>query len=293
MGAWGTGLYCDDVAQDIKDDYIEQLKTGKTDEEALKYIIESNKYLLDDEDDGPVFWFALADTLWNLGRLDDFVKEKAMYYLNEGGNLRKWKLENPKESIKREKVLNDLYNKLNTIQPEKKRISKRKLYKCEWKIGDVFAYPLLSNEAKDNGLYGRYIILIKVGEVTWYPGHVIPIVRIKITKDNQLPNSAEEIDMLEYVQISIDFKNRCDKQLYKQYGGNPIYQCILYTTSKKVIPRNIVYINNYSNLKLPEIEFVNFVSNDEIPFKSWANLEDYVIKKYLGYNLKQFLFLKE
>lgn len=36
-----------------------------------------------DEDDAPVFWFAMADMQWNYGRLQEEVKKKALYYLND------------------------------------------------------------------------------------------------------------------------------------------------------------------------------------------------------------------
>ena len=40
MGTWGAKLYQDDLALDIKEDYIEKLKSGKTNEQALNEMLE-------------------------------------------------------------------------------------------------------------------------------------------------------------------------------------------------------------------------------------------------------------
>ena len=61
-------------------------------------------------------------------------------------------------SPKRKTVLEKLKAKLLSPQPEAKPIRIKKFYECPWNIGDVFAYPLISNLAKENGLHGKFII---------------------------------------------------------------------------------------------------------------------------------------
>lgn len=67
MGAWGTGLYSNDSACDIRGDYIDKLKRGKTNDEATQELINSNRDIMGDVEEEPLFWFALADTQWNYG----------------------------------------------------------------------------------------------------------------------------------------------------------------------------------------------------------------------------------
>ena len=55
-------------------------------------------------------------------------------------------------------------------------------------------------EAKKRNLYGRFFLIQKVSEGTWYPGHIIPIVYVKITKDEKLPSNLSEYNALEFVQ---------------------------------------------------------------------------------------------
>jgi len=123
MGAWGPKLYQDDVAQDVRDEYKELLKIGLSNEEATKKLINDNKGLIDDVDDGPIFWFALADTQWKLGRLLPEVKDKAIQYIQDGDHLKAWSNQDPKLGLKRKAVLEELMNQLNTQMPETKKIS--------------------------------------------------------------------------------------------------------------------------------------------------------------------------
>ncbi|QVK18167.1 hypothetical protein KHQ81_00155 [Mycoplasmatota bacterium] len=89
MGAWGPKLYEDDVAIDIKDEFRNLLERGKTTEEATEILIRDNQDTIDDMDEGPIFWFALSDTQWNLGNLLPFVKEKAIEHFRNGSDLRR------------------------------------------------------------------------------------------------------------------------------------------------------------------------------------------------------------
>lgn len=75
MGAWGTSLYANDTTCDIRGDYIDKLRRGKSNEEATQELIDQYKDIEGDREEEPLFWFALADTQWNYGRLLPEVKE--------------------------------------------------------------------------------------------------------------------------------------------------------------------------------------------------------------------------
>ena len=75
MGAWGIGLYQDDVAEDVREDYKSYLREGLNNEQAYEKIFIQYKEVINDSEDGPIFWFALADTMWELGKLNNEVKE--------------------------------------------------------------------------------------------------------------------------------------------------------------------------------------------------------------------------
>lgn len=302
MGAWGPRLYQDDIAEEVRDYYKDQLHRGKTGKEITQELIAQNEYVLSDSDDAPVFWFALADTQWNLGRLEDFVKEQALYHIRDGYDVMRWEMENPKGAKERAKVLSELEHKLLSPQPVEKKVSQYKLYQCEWKEGDVYAYPLASEYAKEKGI-GRYFLFHKIGETTYWPGHIIPIVRVKITRETELPKDLEEFNKLEYVQTSVD---RCDDPLLlvrgksfvdgqavvehitDEFGFLPIYRLELLNTSKRIIPKNLIYVGNYKNVVPPQLEFVP--EDISIPGFMWKYFDNIMIERYCGYNLGQYEF---
>ena len=46
MGVWGAELYANDVTCDVRDDYIDKLRQGLTNEDATKELIKSNQELI-------------------------------------------------------------------------------------------------------------------------------------------------------------------------------------------------------------------------------------------------------
>ena len=120
MGAWGTGLYQDDTTDDIKEEYLNYLRIGLTNEEATNKVLEENDWWEEDEEEAPLLWFALADTQWKYGRLMDKVKKQALKYIEEGTDLERWE-EDKKLYKKRKEVLEKLKEKLNSPMPKEKK----------------------------------------------------------------------------------------------------------------------------------------------------------------------------
>jgi hypothetical protein len=82
---------------------------------------------LADPDEEPVFWLALADTSWKLGRLEERVRDKAMHIIDEGP--RPCALGVIAGSSKREAVLAKLRAQLVSSQPAARRIPKTQVHK--------------------------------------------------------------------------------------------------------------------------------------------------------------------
>lgn len=265
MGTWGPKLYDDDVTEDVKDSYIDLLKRGEKNDEITKLLIKDYHDYITDIDDGPLFWFALADTQWDYGRLIPHVKEKALYYLKLGTNLERWKLESPLDYNERISVLQDLEKKLNSVMPSKKRIRKYKFYKCNWEIGDTYAYKLESEEAKNEGLDNRYFIIRKVANMDVWPGNVNPIVYVQITNDNYIPTMSDELIKLEYV-----------------FTARNEHRYLLIIDTEKSIPYDkLQYIGNFQDVPLPNNENSIFTYP---PSNYWKHVERYLIKMYKALN---------
>jgi hypothetical protein len=270
MGSWGPKLYQDDVAQDIRDQYKDLLKRGKTSEDITNLLIKEYGEMIDDIDDGPIFWFVLADVQWECGRLLESVKEMAIQWIEKGTDQQRWIDENPKEAKIRVKVLDELKEKLKSQQPTEKKVSQHKIYKCEWEIGDVFAYRIESDYAKQKGLAGRYLLIRKVDECTWWPGHIVPIVYVSITNGNDLPQSSDEIQQSQYIQST--FARRKKE-----------FRILLLSTSKRIIPmKRLQFIGNFPDLISPRDEYIIY---DKVSTStcSWSKFEESLIDRYYLY----------
>ena len=178
MGTWGFELYQNDTSLDVKDEFEELFNSGKTVQEITNKLAEEYKSIMGDIDEEPLFWWALADTQWNLGVLLPFVKEKALYWIDKDSGMFNCQTIDMSAKAKRKKILDDLKAKLLSPLPPVKKTAKKRIYKCQWKLGDVFAYQLESDLAKERGLYGRYFLIQKIYEGVWHPGHIVAIVYV-------------------------------------------------------------------------------------------------------------------
>ncbi|MDL2327642.1 hypothetical protein LJC64_03170 [Ruminococcaceae bacterium OttesenSCG-928-A11] len=251
MASWGPGLYQDDIAQDIRDTYKDQLHRGKTTEEITQDFISTYGSQLEDQDDGPIFWFALADTQWSLGRLLPFVKEKAIEWIDSGVNQRRWEQEAPAaHARKRAQVLAVLREKLLSPMPPEKKISQYKLYRCKWKTGDVFAYQFQSDYAKEKGVWGKYIHFVKIDEGTWWPGHIIPVVYVYNVISSRILNT-DELKNYPYMGQT------ATPELFAEHAGDPewkvTYRLELVNSSARIIPqKQLTLIGN-----IGQVAFMN------------------------------------
>lgn len=274
MGAWGPKLYQDDIAQDVRDTYKDRLRRGKKTKEITEELIEEYSDEIEDVDDGPIFWFALADIQWDYGRLLPEVKENAIKWIEDGSDIRRWEEEGTAKEVKvRKEVLEQLKHKLESPMPEKKKVSQYRLYKCQWKIGDVYAYKMDSEYAKEKGFYNKYIYFVKVGEQVWHPGHIVPQVYFF----NGVYDSIVELDKLIQVGYMPQFFTKDAYVLNSNL--KKLYLLTLLNTSARVIPKkNLIYIGNIKKVNR-EIE----EDKDSYPV-SWNRFDEYIINNIIEWD---------
>jgi len=156
MGTWGTAIFSDDTACDVRDSYLDLVGDGLTGPEATQKLVNDWSDSLDDPDESPVFWLALAATQRKCGRLEPQVLEQALEVIDTGADLARWDTGSPDQK-KRQTVLEKLRAQLISPQPPEKRIPKRFRDFNEWEVGDLVAYRLPS---------GKYLILRVIGHHT-------------------------------------------------------------------------------------------------------------------------------
>lgn len=182
-------------------------------------------------------------------------------------------------------------------------------YKCDWKIGDVFAYHLESDLAKELNIYKRYLLIQKIDESPWYPNHIIPIVYVKLSKYDKIPETIEEYDELEYIQTgSTKYEERfwpingsnfeddlAEKSKIKyevdDYGYLPQFRVKIIAGKKRDIPLKLIFIGNFIDAKKPAREFIPHVKVNILSLL-WKEFENRMITLYCGHNLKGFKMYK-
>ncbi len=123
MGTSGTNLFSDDTASDVRRDFLELLRRGASADDAVEVLKRDWASAIQDTDDGPVFWLALAATQWSYGCLNEEVKRRAIEVVDSGANLERW---TGKSLEKRRSVLAALRAELLSPQPKPKRPRKQK-----------------------------------------------------------------------------------------------------------------------------------------------------------------------
>ncbi len=134
---WGTGLFSDDVACDVRDHYRELLEDGVEDGAATQLTVEKFRAYLE-ESDG-VALLALAVTQSKLGRLDADIRARALAVLDRGADLEIWERDNAKLLPKRRAALEKARAQLIGQQPPRRRLRPPKRIGSGLAAGDVLA----------------------------------------------------------------------------------------------------------------------------------------------------------
>ena len=241
MGTWGTKLYDMDTTKDVQGDYIHKLKLKKSNQQSYQEMLDSySSYMGTDEE--CLFWFALADTQWNYGRLLPEVRDRALHFLEDISALEVtelWREQGEKYERAWEATLEQLREKLHTPQPPEKKVNGYRLFRCKWQVGDVFAYRFTSDHSREKGVYGQYILFQKTGETFWWPGHIIPAVQVFVWMGEEIP------DLSQLEKMDILPQNGFPSGLKKYPNKRWDYRVALIATSEKMVPKDhLTFLGN-------------------------------------------------
>lgn len=153
MGAWGVGIRQDDFVCDIEGEFKDQLKDGKSIADATRYVRERYANAIDDCEDGPLLWFALADMQWTYGDLDPTVLEHVIEIVEAGTSLERWGEPSDRLYKQRKAALEKFCNKISQPNPKPSRLPKRVTRKPKFNTGDCLSVAL------DNAQYGAALVL--------------------------------------------------------------------------------------------------------------------------------------
>lgn len=174
-----------DMLHDIKTEYRQLRENGMNRTDAVTEMMSQyqNELTLGQEDDGLFFWIGLADAQYALKELSEQVAQRATQFLRKLEDMSIF----PDSDIKRRR---DWY--AQAPMPERASVRPPKRFRCQWKIGDTFAYPLSGPQTEELGVSGAYILLRKVDEAENYDGRLLPIVTLTLWTEKELPQSTSQ-----------------------------------------------------------------------------------------------------
>src|SRR6476659_2785786 len=91
MGAWGTGIFANDTAADVRAEFRDKIGDGMSPTAARKALLQDLKPALADSDDGPIIWLTLAATQLECHCLEELVRTKALAIIDAGGDIERWR----------------------------------------------------------------------------------------------------------------------------------------------------------------------------------------------------------
>lgn len=107
MGTWGTGLFDDDMAADMRVQWEAALADGIAPDRATQALVTEWGEETEDMDVGPVFWIVLAMLQLEAGALEESVRERALESIEP--NEERWRDEaDPDDAAARAQVLADV-----------------------------------------------------------------------------------------------------------------------------------------------------------------------------------------
>jgi hypothetical protein len=187
VGAWGTGLFSDDLACDVRDHYRELLEDGVDDQEATRLTVEKFRAYLD-EPEG-VGLLALAVTQSRLGRLDPDIRDQSLAVLDRGADLEMWERDNPKMLVKRRATLEKARAQLTGQQPPRRRLRPPRRISSGLTAGDVLAFEL-----------PRRVVLLRVVRVRQHRLGETPVLEELTFEGTEVPSR----DSLENLGAKVD-----------------------------------------------------------------------------------------
>lgn len=168
-----TQLFMFDITKDVRVTYVNYVNLQCNDMDIYKRICEDYKTVID-TDEEPLFWYALAYVQWENGKLMDTVKNNTLEWIKqEGGislcsNKEKW-LE----------ALVELEKAIVVPTVKRKEIVVSGLTSNHpWNIGDIYTYHFHTKEAKNKGLYNKYILFQKVGDIKYGLDEIYSVIQV-------------------------------------------------------------------------------------------------------------------
>ncbi|NLJ54361.1 MAG: hypothetical protein GX344_09540 [Intrasporangiaceae bacterium] len=163
MGAWGVGIFSNDDAADLREDFRDLIAEGHSPDEATRRLTEA--YGIGTGDEANDFWLALAATQHRTGHVGTDIIDRALAIIDDLSELERW----PKaDRRRRAATLAKLRATLETEPRAPQRVRRRKKVDTALQAGQHVLVPVDGGERQmllrvtgiqeDKG--GRYPVVV-------------------------------------------------------------------------------------------------------------------------------------
>lgn len=152
MGTWSSVITGDDTVADVIGAINDRLKRGEPMAEACSAVRQQFRSLLDDEDEAPLLWLALAAVQWRHGAVEPDVLARVRADVQQQRGLDRWR-ENGQLLAKRLAALQRFAEQVAVPNQKPRPLPKRVARPASFQVGDCLAVRL------DDGRYSAALVL--------------------------------------------------------------------------------------------------------------------------------------
>ena len=153
MGTWGTKLTNDDFTLDIISEFLDLFDNGEDPKDIRIKLETSYADSIKDEDEGHLFWLALAKAQWDIGLLDKDILDKVEDIVNSDIDTKKWIELDGENPEKRRRLVKEFAKEINTPRIKPRKLKRKILRSSPFESGDVIVFQT------SNGEYGSFVVL--------------------------------------------------------------------------------------------------------------------------------------
>ena len=231
------------LVAEVKEEYLELRRDGRDRQAATEELMERyiEEITIGAEDDGLQFWVGLADGQYANRELTAEIAGKAREAL-DAMEQTDWEI-TPGDLRRRRE-----HYRLAPM-PEKKMGKPRPKFRCQWQIGDTFAYRLTGSYAEQSGTAGAYILLRKANELDGGNGKIFPTVYLSLWEKEELPRTLEEYRTAPLMRLD-NGRFAIPREYYE-------YRAVVIIDSKKQLESMpLTYLGNFHGADGPDDEVV-------------------------------------
>lgn len=232
MGFWSTSLYGNDLTLDVRDKLDDLLKSGVSPQDVYQEMLKCFEEVLSTDEES-LFWFALADRMWDYGILTDEIKEKALtYMINIAEHEYLDELETARERRSWQNTLNKLKTKIENVNQGNKKIKVEPVFKRNiWNVGDYYAYEFHKKNSQELGIQSKYIVIKKIkdnyyGDTMFYYN----IVYIYNKIFDEIP-TLKDLENVNYLPLS----GKAEEDLFRKEPDEELRKIMAEAVNERVL----------------------------------------------------------